>query len=57
MSQAPTDSDVETYYRVGDSVALRLIKGGVITGKVLTADDAPVGRCQSTRFDDSGYQR
>ena len=39
---APTDSDVETYYRVGDSVALRLIKGGVITGKVLTADDTPV---------------
>jgi hypothetical protein len=39
---APTDSDVETYYRVGDSVALRLIKGGVITGKVLTADDAPI---------------
>ena len=40
---APTDSEVETYYRVGDSVApLRLIKGGVITGKVLTAADAPV---------------
>jgi Carboxypeptidase regulatory-like domain len=39
---SPAESDTETYYRVGDSVALRLIKGGVITGKVLTADDAPV---------------
>jgi len=39
---APTDSEVETYYRIGDSVPLRLIKGGVITGKVVTADDSPV---------------
>ena len=29
-------------YRVGDSVTLNLIKGGVITGNVVTADDDPV---------------
>ena len=37
-----TDSDEETYYRVGESVRLTMIRGGVITGKVLSAGDEPV---------------
>jgi hypothetical protein len=37
-----TSSDQETYYRVGDSVTVTMLKGGVITGKVLGADDEPV---------------
>ncbi|MGH9871492.1 MAG: carboxypeptidase-like regulatory domain-containing protein [Pyrinomonadaceae bacterium] len=37
-----TDSDEETYYRVGESVRLTMIRGGVITGKVLNAGDEPV---------------
>lgn len=39
---ALTGSDQETYYRVGDSVILTMLKGGVITGRVLGADDKPV---------------
>ena len=39
---APTDVIEETYYRVGDSVMLPMIKGGVITGKVLSANDEPL---------------
>jgi hypothetical protein len=39
---APSDSDRETYYRVGDSVLLTMTKGGVITGKVIGATDEPV---------------
>lgn len=38
----PADSDQEVYYRIGDSVTLRMSKGGVITGKVLSADETPV---------------
>jgi hypothetical protein len=38
----PAESDQETFYRVGDSVTLRMIRGGVITGKVLSADETPV---------------
>jgi len=34
---APRDSDTPTYYRVGDSVRLELVRGGVITGTVTTA--------------------
>ncbi len=37
-----TDSDEETYYRVGDPVRLTMTRGGVITGKVLRAEDEPV---------------
>jgi Carboxypeptidase regulatory-like domain len=39
---APRDSDTPTYYRVGDSVRLELVKGGVITGTVTTATGEPV---------------
>lgn len=36
------DSTQPTYYRVGDSVRLVLVKGGVITGTVRTSDGEPV---------------
>lgn len=36
------DSTQATYYRLGDSVKLELIKGGVITGTVTTAAGEPV---------------
>src|SRR5256885_1489000 len=36
------DSIQSPYYRVGDSVRLELMKGGVITGTVATAADEPV---------------
>jgi Carboxypeptidase regulatory-like domain len=41
---APRDPDntQAAYYRVGDSVKLELIKGGVITGKVTTTTGDPV---------------
>jgi len=39
---ALTGSEQEMYYRVGDSATLTLRKGGVITGRVLGADDEPV---------------
>lgn len=41
---APRDPDSiqSPYYRVGDSVRLELMKGGVITGTVATAADEPV---------------
>src|SRR5438477_3858267 len=39
---APTDVIGETYYRVGDSVMLPMIKGSVITGKILSANDEPL---------------
>ena len=38
----PSNSDQETYYRVGDSILLTMAKGGVITGKVLSANDEPI---------------
>ena len=38
----PAESDQETFYRVSDSVTLRMTRGGVITGKVLSADETPV---------------
>ncbi len=41
---APRDSDntQSTSYRVGDDVTLMMIKGGVITGKVITSLNEPV---------------
>ena len=36
------DSTLEAYYRVGDSVTLVLVKGGVITGSVTTSAEEPV---------------
>lgn len=41
---APRDPDINPigYYRVGDSVRLELIKGGVITGTVTKSADEPV---------------
>lgn len=37
----PVDPDQEIH-RVGDSVTVNMIKGGVITGKVLTANNEPI---------------
>ncbi|HET8782760.1 MAG TPA: carboxypeptidase-like regulatory domain-containing protein [Pyrinomonadaceae bacterium] len=37
----PADPEQEIY-RVGDSVTLNMVKGGVITGKIVTADNDPV---------------
>ena len=36
------DSGRPKYYRIGDSVTLNMIRGGVITGKVTTSDGEPV---------------
>ncbi len=36
------DSTQAAYYRVGDSLTLILLKGGVITGRVTTSGDEPV---------------
>lgn len=36
------DSTQASYYRVGDTVKIRLMKGGVITGSVVTSADEPV---------------
>ncbi|MGH9904698.1 MAG: carboxypeptidase regulatory-like domain-containing protein, partial [Pyrinomonadaceae bacterium] len=36
------DSTQPTYYRVGDSVTMVMIKGGVITGSVTTSDGEPL---------------
>jgi len=37
-----SDPATRSYYRIGDSVTLRMIKGGVITGTVTGADGDPV---------------
>jgi len=43
----PRDPDAETlYYRLNDSVSLSLIKGGVITGTVLSSSSEPVVQVQ-----------
>ena len=41
---APRDPDVNPigYYRVGDSVRVQMIKGGVITGRITRSTDEPV---------------
>jgi hypothetical protein len=41
---APRDAESSqaSYYRVGDTVRIRLMKGGVITGAVVTSTDEPV---------------
>ncbi len=39
--QAP-ESDAGRFYQVGDDVTIRLVKGGVITGKVTNANGEPV---------------
>lgn len=36
------DSTQATYYRVGDSATIVLVKGGVITGSVTTSGDEPI---------------
>lgn len=38
----PSDPSARTYYRLGDSATLRMIKGGVITGTVTHANGDPV---------------
>jgi hypothetical protein len=37
-----SDSDAKPFYRPGDAVTLRLVKGGVITGKVTNSSGDPV---------------
>ena len=39
---APSDSLIPSYYRIGDSVRLELVRGGVITGTVTNASGEPV---------------
>ena len=39
---APRTRDTPTHYQVGDSVTLVLTRGGVITGKVTTAEGEPI---------------
>ena len=41
-AQRDPDSTQSPYYRVGDSVKIQLIRGGVITGSVTTSADEPV---------------
>lgn len=41
VSESPTPNDPRRYHHTGDSVTLTLIKGGVITGTVTTATNAP----------------
>jgi hypothetical protein len=42
MPDAVTDAIEPTYYRLGDSVNLTLVKGGVVTGTVRDANGEPV---------------
>ncbi|HJU91790.1 MAG TPA: carboxypeptidase-like regulatory domain-containing protein [Pyrinomonadaceae bacterium] len=42
ISIPPDPNDPSTYYRIGDSVNLRLVRGGVITGTVTNAQGEPV---------------
>ena len=39
---APSDPDAPTYYRIGDSVRIEVIRGGVITGTVTNGAGEPV---------------
>jgi hypothetical protein len=41
-TSVPTDPAAPTYYRIGDTVRVELIRGGVITGTVLNAVGEPV---------------
>ena len=41
-SESSIEAAQQTYYRIGDNVSIRLIKGGVITGRVLNQAGDPV---------------
>lgn len=41
-TSVPTDPAAPTYYRIGDTVRVELIRGGVITGTVTNAQGEPV---------------
>lgn len=56
---APEDPFGPTvYYRVGDAVTLKMVKGGVITGRVLNAngDPLPAASVRAIRVKDAGGQ-
>lgn len=46
----PPEGDTPTYYRIGDSVRLELIKGGVITGTVTNSAGEPVAGIRVRAF-------
>jgi len=46
----PPEGDTPPYYRVGDSVRLELVKGGVITGTVTNAAGEPVAGIRVRAF-------
>ena len=54
----PSDPDAPTYYRIGDSVRIELIRGGVITGTVTNGAGEPViaVRVRATMIRDSKGQ-
>lgn len=41
-SDAPAEAVPQTFYRIGDDVTIRLVKGGVITGRVLNPAGDPL---------------
>jgi len=53
-----TDNANPTYYRIGDSVRLELVRGGVITGTVMTSANEPVigVRVRAVRIRDANGQ-
>lgn len=55
---APSDPDAPAYYRIGDSVRIELIRGGVITGTVTNTAGEPViaVRVRATMIRDSRGQ-
>jgi len=50
-----SDNSQQTYYRPGNTVALSMIKGGVITGKVINATGEPISgiRVRAVRIKDA----
>jgi hypothetical protein len=42
VSQLPETDSAQSYYRVGDSVRVEMIKGGVITGTVVNSTGEPI---------------
>lgn len=42
LEAAPSDGPTTAFHRIGDVVSVRLVKGGVITGRVLNANGEPL---------------
>jgi hypothetical protein len=59
VTYAAEPATTTTYYRIGDSVRLELVRGGVITGTVTTSTGEPlIGlRVRAVRIRDGGGQR